>query len=204
MQQQSNRALSQRYDISSSKYAWHHLTAVFQLNDLQLQLKMKAHERDLTAQSLALLQQEYERLSSQQSHWDDLRRNVEQIEILTNIMQQADNEELKELRRFRDQHQQLESEHTVLQRRLRDQELKVANSDRVANAAKQSLVQAQQRAAEWERRAKEYESNLEVTRNRLDEAEQVKDQLDADYSLAKLQLEEKEAEDRLVKVNMLL
>ncbi|KIM51675.1 hypothetical protein SCLCIDRAFT_617773 [Scleroderma citrinum Foug A] len=170
-----------------------------ELNDLQLQLKMKAHERDLTAQSLALLQQEYERLSSQQSHWDDLRRNVEQIEILTNIMQQADNEELKELRRFRDQHQQLESEHTVLQRRLRDQELKVANSDRVANAAKQSLVQAQQRAAEWERRAKEYESNLEVTRNRLDEAEQVKDQLDADYSLAKLQLEEKEAEDRLVK-----
>lgn len=180
------------------------MTAVFQLNDLQLQLKMKAHERDLTAQSLALLQQEYERLSSQQSHWDDLRRNVEQIEILTNIMQQADNEELKELRRFRDQHQQLESEHTVLQRRLRDQELKVANSDRVANAAKQSLVQAQQRAAEWERRAKEYESNLEVTRNRLDEAEQMKDQLDADYSLAKLQLEEKEAEDRLVKVNMLL
>jgi len=165
---------------------------------------MTAHERDLTAQSQALLQQEYERLSSQQSHWDDLRRNIEQIEILTNIMQQADNEDLKELRRFRDQNQQRESEHAVLQKRLREQELKAANSDRVANAAKQSLVQAQQRAAEWERRAKEYDSDLEVTRNRLDEAEQMKDQLDADYSLAKLQLEEKEAEDRLIKVNMLL
>ncbi|KAL4069243.1 hypothetical protein J3A83DRAFT_4096297 [Scleroderma citrinum] len=170
-----------------------------QVDNLQLQVKMTTHEKELTAQSLTLLQQEYERLSGQQSHWDDLRRNIEQIEILTNVMQQAGNEELKELRRFRDQNRHLESEHAASQKRVREHELKAANSDRVANAAKQSLVQAQQRAAEWERRAKEYESDLEATRNRLDEAEQMKDQLDADYSLAKLQLEEKEAEDRLIK-----
>lgn len=175
-----------------------------QLDESQLQLRTTAHEKDLTAQSLTLLQQEYERLASQQSHWDDLRRNVEQIDILTNIVQMAGNEELKELRRFRDQHRHSESEHAVLQKRLREQEQKATNSDRVASAAKQSLVQAQQRAAEWERRAREYEGDLEATRNRLDEAEQTKDQLDADYSLAKLQLEERDAEDRLVKVRISL
>ncbi|KAI6153142.1 hypothetical protein BKA82DRAFT_4442099 [Pisolithus tinctorius] len=115
----------------------------------------------------------------QQNHWDDLRRNIEQIEALANVMRQADNEESKDLRRIRDQNRQLESEHAALQKRLREQEQKATNNERVANAAKQSLVQAQQRAAEWER----HEGPGS----------------DADYSLAKLQLEEKEAEDRLVK-----
>ncbi|KAI5991309.1 hypothetical protein F5J12DRAFT_907508 [Pisolithus orientalis] len=170
-----------------------------QVDDLQLQLRLATHEKELTAQSLKLLQQEHEQSLAQQNHWDDLRRNIEQIEALANAMRQADNEESKDLRRIRDQNRQLESEHAALQKRLREQEQKATNNERVANTAKQSLVQAQQRAAEWERRAKEYESDLELTQNRLDQAEQTKDQLDADYSLAKLQLEEKEAEDRLVK-----
>lgn len=170
-----------------------------QVDDLQLQLRLATHEKELTAQSLKLLQQEHEQSLAQQNHWDDLRRNIEQIEALANAMRQADNEESKDLRRIRDQNWQLESEYAALQKRLREQEQKATNNERVANTAKQSLVQAQQRAAEWERRAKEYESDLELTQNRLDQAEQTKDQLDADYSLAKLQLEEKEAEDRLVK-----
>lgn len=170
-----------------------------QVDDLRLQLKLAAHEKELTAQSLKLLQQEHEQLLAQQNHWEDLRRSVEQIEALANVMRQADNEELKDLRSIRDRNRQLESEHAALQKRLREQEQKATNNERVANAAKQSLVQAQQRAVEWERRAKEYEGDLELTQNRLDQAEQTKDQLDADYSLAKLQLEEKEAEDRLVK-----
>jgi len=151
------------------------------------------------AQSLGLLRQEHESLIAQQSHWDDLRRVTEQIESLATLRPQADEEELKELRRARDQQRQLESDYSALQKRVRDQELRAANSERTASAAKQSLIQAQQRASEWERRAREYEIELETTRNKLDEVEQVHVQLDADYSLARLQLEEKEAEDRLVK-----
>ncbi|KAH0838729.1 hypothetical protein J3R83DRAFT_7083 [Lanmaoa asiatica] len=170
-----------------------------QLGDLQIQVKMAEHEKELTAQSLGLLRQEHEALIAQQSHWEDFRRVTEQIEALTNFRSQADEDELRELRRTRDQQRQLESEYSALQKRARDQELRAANSERTANAAKQNLVQAQQRASEWERRAREYESDLEVMRNRLDDVEQAHVQLDADYSLAKLQLEEKEAEDRLVK-----
>ncbi|KIJ60084.1 hypothetical protein HYDPIDRAFT_99380 [Hydnomerulius pinastri MD-312] len=170
-----------------------------QLGDLQLQVTMATHEKDLTAQSLQLLQQGHEALIAQQSHWDDFRLATEQIEALASRMSQVDNDEIKELRRARDQHRQLESEHAALQKRVRDQDLRVTNSERTASAVKQNLVQAQQRSSEWERRAREYEGELEVTRHKLDQAEQAQVQLDADYSLAKLQLEEKEAEDRLVK-----
>jgi len=159
-------------------------------------------EKDLTAQSLCTLQKEHERLATQQSHWDDLRRAAEQIEMLTTRMSQADNEELKELRQAREQSRALESEHAALQRHFREQEHKASNAERTANAARQSLTQAQQRASEWEKRAKEYEGDLERTRTRLDQAEQSHAQLDTDYSLAKLQLEEKEANDRLVKVGI--
>ncbi|KAH7926206.1 hypothetical protein BV22DRAFT_1063463 [Leucogyrophana mollusca] len=169
------------------------------VDELQLQVKFAAHEKDLALQSLGVLQKEHEHLAAQQSHWDDLRRASEQIEMLTNLMSQADNEELKELRRARDQSKALESEHAALQKRFREQEHKVANSERAANAARQNLAQAQQRASEWERRAKEYEGDLEMTRTKLEQAEQSQVQLDADYSLARLQLEEKDAEDRLVK-----
>lgn len=161
---------------------------------------MAEREKELTAQSLRLLQQEHESLLAQQSHWDDLRRVTEQMEALTNSRSQVNEDELKDLRHTRDQHRQLESEYSALQKRVRDQEQRVANSERTATAAKQSLIQAQQRASEWERRAREYEGDLEMTRNKLDDMEQAHVQLDADYSLAKLQLEEKEAEDRLVKV----
>ncbi|KAH7911820.1 hypothetical protein BJ138DRAFT_866194 [Hygrophoropsis aurantiaca] len=167
------------------------------VDELQMQVKFSNHEKDLAVQSLGVLQKEHEHLVSQQGHWDDLRRASEQMEMLTTLMGQADNEELKELRRARDQNKSLESEHAALQKRYRDQELKATNSERAANAAKQNLAQAQQRASEWERRAKEYAGELELTRTKLEQAEQSQDQLDADYSLVKLQLEEKEAEGRL-------
>ncbi|KAG1725572.1 uncharacterized protein EDB91DRAFT_1168041 [Suillus paluster] len=169
------------------------------VGELDASVKLITHEKDLAVHSLDLLQKEHEHLLSQQGHWDDLHRAAEQIDMLTTLMSQADNEELKELRRAREQSRNLEHEHAALQKRFREQEHKFSNAERTANAARQNLTQAQQRASEWEKRAKEYEGDLEMTRTRLDQEEQTHAQLDADYSLAKLQLEEKEAEDRLVK-----
>ncbi|KIJ08619.1 hypothetical protein PAXINDRAFT_172862 [Paxillus involutus ATCC 200175] len=196
---QSNQERIAELEKSNKEAAAEQQDLKDQLGDVQLQAKMATHERELIAQSLKLLQQQHESLIAQQSHWEDLHRVAEQIEALTNLRSQTNEEEIRELRHARDQHRQLESEHTALQKRVRDQELRVTNNERAVNAAKHSLVQAQQRASEWERRAREYEGDLEITRNKLDEVEQAQLQLDADYSLVKLQLEEKEAEDRLVK-----
>ncbi|KAG1746827.1 hypothetical protein EDB19DRAFT_1687817 [Suillus lakei] len=172
------------------------------IGELDTSVEFMTHEKDLAVHSLQLLQKEHEHLLSQQSHWDDLHRAAEQISMLTTFMNQAGNEELKELRRAREQSRILESEHAALQKRFREHEHKISNAERTANAARQNLTQAQQRSSEWENRAKEYEGELETTRTRLDEVEQAHAQLDADYSFAKLQLEEKEAEDRLVKVGI--
>lgn len=150
---------------------------------------------------MSALQKQYDHLTAQQSHWDDLRRVSEKIEM---FMGQADNEELKELRRVRDRSKILEGEHSALQKRFKDHESKVANNERALVTARQSLAHAQQRASEWERRAKEHEGNLERLKTQLEQAEQTQTQLEADYSFATLQLEEKEADDRLAKVSIYL
>lgn len=157
-------------------------------------------DRESALQALATLQQQHENLSSQQNHWDDLRKASEKIEMLTTLIGQADNEELKRLRLQQDRSKVLEDEHTALQKRYKEQESRVLNSEKAAVTMRQSLAQSQQRSAEWERRAKESEAQLEATQTQLDQAEQTHTQLDADYSLVKLQLEEREADDRLTQV----
>ncbi|KAF7319755.1 hypothetical protein MKEN_00757900 [Mycena kentingensis (nom. inval.)] len=166
---------------------------------LELQVTFASRDKESALQALASLQKQHDQLTSQQSHWDDLRHASTQIEMLTSLIGQADNDELKELRQIRDRSKVLEGEHAALLKRFRDQEAKVANADKAALAARQSLSQAQQRATEWEKRAKEYEGKLEMTQTKLDQAEQTQSQLETEHSLLQLQLDERAADERLNK-----
>ena len=139
-------------------------------------------------------------LAAQQNNLDELRQATEQIQMLANLVGHVDSDEVKELRLIRDRSKILEGEHAALQRRTKELESKLANHEKVAQSSRQSILQARQRAEEWERRAKEAEGQLEVAQTKLDEVEQSHSQLDADYSLVKLQLEERDAEERLDKV----
>ncbi|TFY56879.1 hypothetical protein EVJ58_g7367 [Rhodofomes roseus] len=170
-----------------------------QVDSLDLRVTFVTREKDIVADELATQHRQYSDLIAQQNNWEDLRTAAEQIQALTNLVGQADTEELKELRRIRDRSKTIESEHAALQRRVKEYEIKLSASEKVAQASKQSLVQAQQRAVEWERRAKDATNELETTQQKLDNAEEARAQLDADYSLAKLQLEERDAEERLDK-----
>lgn len=113
------------------------------------------------------------------------------------MMQQGDNEEL---RRSRDRLKALEAENTALQRRMKDQEIKMTSNERAAQTARQSMSQIQQRAAEWEKRANEYQSELGSVQDRLDKEEQTHKQFKEDYEYMKMQVEERDAEERLAKV----
>ncbi|TFK19893.1 hypothetical protein FA15DRAFT_626187 [Coprinopsis marcescibilis] len=167
------------------------------VESLELQVTFSNRDRDLARQTLDDLRKEHQNLSAQQGHWEDLRQATAKIDMLTNLIGDADNEELQNLRRYRDRTKGLETDYSALQKRFKELETKAANSDRTATTAKQTLTQAQQRSTEWERRAREYEGDLELTRTKLEQAEQTQTQLDADYSLLKIQFEEREAEDRL-------
>ncbi|KAI0055919.1 hypothetical protein BV25DRAFT_1832763 [Artomyces pyxidatus] len=158
-----------------------------------------ARDKEALADALSTLQKEHDGLLAQQSHWDDLRRASEQIEQLASIVKQSNEPELRDLRRIRDRSKVLEGEYAALQRRFKDQETRATSSDRAATTARQSLTQAQQRSVEWEQRAKEYEVSLVENQAKLDTLDERLSQMDADYSLAKMQLDEKDAQERLAK-----
>ncbi|KAF5361672.1 hypothetical protein D9758_007366 [Tetrapyrgos nigripes] len=167
------------------------------VDSLELKVTFANRDKESSERSLVTLQKQYDQISSQQSQWDSLRRASEQIEMLTTLIGQADNEELKELRRIRDRSKVLEGEHAALQKRVNQLESKVNSHEKTTSTAKQSLSQAQQRATEWEKRAKDYEAELERTKTELEQAEQTHSQMETDYSSMQAQLEDYEANARL-------
>ncbi|KAI0327259.1 hypothetical protein GY45DRAFT_1437070 [Cubamyces sp. BRFM 1775] len=198
------QAQSQQERLSELEKAKHEIGLEKQalkakVDSLELRATFVQREKDALAEELVAQKRQNEELLSQQGNWDDLRHATEQIQILASMMSQTDQEEIKELRRIRDRSKVLEGEHAAMQRRVKECETKIANQEKLAQTSRQSLVQARQRAEEWERRAKEAEGQLELTQTKLDQVEQSHSQLDADYSLVKLQLEERDAEERLDK-----
>lgn len=117
------------------------------------------------------------------------------------LLENADEEDEQELRSQRERTRVLEAENAALQKRLKDTDVKLTQAEKTANAVLQTLTQAQQRSTEWERRAKEYEGQLEMVQTKLEQAEQTHTQLEADYNIANVQLEEHQADSRLVKVS---
>lgn len=146
------------------------------------------------------LQKQYEELQGQQTHWNELRQATEKIDMLANLIGQAENEELQELRRYREQSRMLEVENGELQKRVGELESHLKVNEKSLASTRQSLAQSQQRLGEWEHRGKETEGQLEMVQNKLERVEQMHAQLEADYSIAKLQLDEFEGEGRVAKV----
>ncbi|KAF9017592.1 hypothetical protein BDZ89DRAFT_1074684, partial [Hymenopellis radicata] len=165
--------------------------------NLEVKAAYSSRDKESAEDTISSLRKQNEELASQSGQWDNLRQASEQLQLITTLMQQADDDEVKDLKRARDRAKVLEGEHAALQKRFKEQEARVSNSDKSAFTARQSLSQAQQRASEWEKRAKEYEGKLEMTRTQLEQAEQTQVQLDADYQMVRMQLDEREANDRL-------
>ncbi|PCH33123.1 hypothetical protein WOLCODRAFT_134939 [Wolfiporia cocos MD-104 SS10] len=168
-----------------------------QVDSLDIQVSFITRERDHATEELAQQRKQNQDLVNQQAYVEELRKTSDEIQELTKNLGRVDAAELEELRKIRERSKVLESENTALQRRVKEYETKMAANDKITQVAKQSLAQVQQRAAEWEKHAKEYEAELAATQTKLDNAEQAQVQLDADLTLVKLQLEERDAEERL-------
>jgi chromosome segregation ATPase len=172
------------------------------VHSLETQAGFASRDKEAAVEALSALRTEHDTLLSQQTQWEDLRRTTEQLEHLSALVTQAQTNEpeLKELRRVRDRSKVLEGEYAALQRRYKEQETRSTSSDRAASSARASLAQAQQRATEWEERANEHESALSEAQAAREDAEDRMVQLAEDYALVKIQLDEKDAEERLAKV----
>ena len=172
------------------------------MHSLETQAGFASRDKEAAVEALSALRTEHDTLLLQQTHWEDLRRTTEHLEHLSALVTQVQTNEpeLKELRRVRDRSKVLEGEHAALQRRYKEQETRSTSSDRAASSARASLAQAQQRATEWEKRANEHESALSEAQAARENAEDRMIRLAEDYALVKMQLEEKDAEERLAKV----
>lgn len=167
---------------------------------METQVTFIEREKDKLQHEVKRVQEDRDQLASQQEHWDELRRTSEQVESLSKLLMNAQSDDAAELRSIKEKNRALEAELATLKKRSKEQDTKIANAERTSSTARQNLAQAQQRSADWEKKAREFEAEVERLTTALDQGEQTKNQLDADYSLARLQLEEREAEDRIAKV----
>ena len=168
---------------------------------MEVELGFAKRERETASKALDTLQAQHKQVLAQQSNWETLAAATEKMNLVFNLLDNAESEEQKELGVLRARSKVLEDENAAMQKRFKELDTKLANSDRSAAAARQTLMQARQRSSEWERRAKEYEGQLERVQTKYEQSEQTQSQLDADFSMLKLQLEEQEADNRLLKVN---
>jgi hypothetical protein len=160
------------------------------------------HDKEAAVEALTALKRDHDALLAQQTHWEELRHTTEQVGQLATLLKQAQTNELElnELRSSRDRTKALEGENVTLLRRFKEQEVRIASSERAVNAARISLAQAQQRETEWEQRANEHAAALAEVQAALEKTDDRAVQFEAEYSLVQMQLQDKDAEERLANV----
>ncbi|KAG8910837.1 hypothetical protein FRC01_006103 [Tulasnella sp. 417] len=163
------------------------------VKDLELEVKQAVKEKDVVLQAQDRLEAEIKTLRGQSQQWDDLRRTAEQVELLSQLIGAADNEEVAELKRTRDRHRILEKEYNSLEKRCAEQEAKIATLQRTAATNKQTLTQTQQKASDWEKRARSAEGELESTQTELEQAREIQNQLEVDLNSMKEELDNNNA-----------
>jgi chromosome segregation ATPase len=171
-----------------------------------LELEVTYANRDLESSKRVISQLEGQRntLAAQQKHWDDLRRTADRVESLCQQMEKGDSEEIAELKRARDESRILLGEHTFLKKRCEEQERRIADFTRGQQTAKQTIAQAQQQAADWERRAKEADAELDTYRSRADELEDANSQLHEEFTQLQLKVKDLAETEQQHKVSQVL
>ena len=98
------------------------------MHSLEAQVVFASHDKEAAVEALATIRMEHNALLEQQTHWEDLRCATENLDHLSVLITrfQANELELKELRRIRNCSKVLEAEHTALQRRCKEQEMRAA------------------------------------------------------------------------------
>ena len=169
---------------------------------MEIQSSSAAKDLEHTNQMQTRLLSEIDLLKAQQSQSEELRRTADKVDALTQLINASDNEETAEMRRIRDESKALEREHALYQKRCVDQEAKIATFQKTAATSKQSIAQAQQKSAEWERRALFSEDELENSRNQLQESLEAQRELENEMSAIKDEAESNAREVQTAEVHI--
>jgi chromosome segregation ATPase len=162
------------------------MEAEWTLNDkatLERELKHTSAERD--------------RLLSKQNADIDLRKTKSDVETMLQMLRARQDKEQEESQALRVSNKVLESEQLALQRRFKEQESKLTNVERASTTARQNLAQAQQRASDWEKKAKDFEGQMENGNLKLMQIEEAKGQVEVECGSLRAEIEEQDASHKV-------
>ncbi|KAF8330435.1 uncharacterized protein EI90DRAFT_3124518 [Cantharellus anzutake] len=162
------------------------------LADTEAKLQVALNDVKHSKASADALLKESTTLVAQQSHWNDLKRTVEHVESLKNLLENRARLDAQEAQRFRDRTNSLEGELSALQKLHSEQEIKLGNMQRAAMGHKQSVANAQQRASEFEKKLKGCEQELQNCAFKLDQSEASRKETTDELEALKVQLQEYE------------
>ncbi|KAG8930496.1 hypothetical protein FRC02_004111 [Tulasnella sp. 418] len=158
---------------------------------LETQVAISARDIEFGSEMRKRLEDEIQSLRAEQQRWDELRHTREQVDRIASLMNEAENEELGELRAIRDQYQELQNEYAALQKIFEEQDAEIVS---LQKSAKQTGAESKQKLSQWERRAAELEAELEQMHTQLEQMTDSHRQLGVDVENIQAELDIKISE----------
>jgi DNA repair exonuclease SbcCD ATPase subunit len=139
-------------------------------------------------------------LASREEHWRVIQRTAEQVDTIVKLFENKSRSDAEDLEKFRNRANVLEGELSALQKVSNEQEKKIAVFNEASAASKATILNAQQRVSEWEKKAKERQQELEESRQQLKEIARAHDASAKNVDKLTAQLSQLEESERATSV----
>ena len=135
-------------------------------------LKAELVERDLAASKLAERDVASQRdvLVAQKSHWEDVQKTQLQVEHLVKLLENTSSRDNEDAKKAQERAAFLDGEVAALRQLHSEQDAKIATFQKATASSKHTILNAQQRASEWEKKAIERQQEAEEYRRQLEES----------------------------------
>lgn len=141
-----------------------------------------------------------DKLASREEQLRAVQRTAEQVDTLVNLFEGKSRRDAEDIEKFRNRANFLEGELSAFQKVSNEQEKKIAVLNKASAASKATILHAQQRAAEWEKKANERQQELDQSRQQLKEMTQAHDASAKNVDKLAAQLSQMEESERATSV----
>lgn len=171
-----------------------------QLAGVQHQLRVSQVDLATTEQARVDLAAQRDELASQEEHWTAIQATSERVDCLVKLFEDKSRSETDDLEKFRYRANFLEGELSALQKTSNEQEKKITVLNKASAASKATILNAQQRASEWEKKANERQQELDESRQQLKEIAQSHDASVKNVEKLTTQITQMEESERITSV----
>lgn len=124
-----------------------------------------------------------------------------QVKALSKLFADKTQQESEDLKKFRDRAHLLEGELSAVQKVSVEQDKKIGVLQKAAVTSKSTILNAQQRASEWEKKANERQQELDEQRKQIKETVEVRDLSVKEVELLQARIAQMEESERATSVS---